>query len=157
MGDFCGTGHADIAAWNPATGDWIVGHDDGAGLVAKPFGTWPAGKTWKCVQAGQFGDGHHAGLAAVDGATGELNIAVSDGQRFTTRQYPGHAALADRFYVGAFSGSPRDDLLGIAADGQIWVGKFEANGELRFQSWGRWPDADRLTDFRAVGFWPEHR
>jgi hypothetical protein len=157
VGDFCGSGHADIAAWNPATGDWIVGHDAGAGLVAKPFGTWPARKTWKCIQVGQFGDGRYAGLAAVDSATDEVNIAVSDGQRFTTRQYPGHAALADQFFVGPFSGGPRDELVGIATDGQLWVGKFQPDGELRFESWGRWPDADRLTDFRAVGFWPEHR
>jgi hypothetical protein len=155
VGDFRGTGRSDVAAWNPATGGWTVGYHDGDELVAVPFGAWPVGKNWKCVQAGQFGDGHHAGLAAVDSSTGELNIAASDGRQFTTRQYPGHAATADRFYVGAFTGGPRDELLGIADDGQLWVGKLESNGELHFESWGQWPDSRRLTGFRPVGVWPE--
>jgi hypothetical protein len=155
--DFCGTGQADVAAWDPATGSWTVGRHNGNRLVAKPFGTWQPGKTWKCVRAGKFGAGPHAGLAAIDGVTGELNIAVSDGRQFTTRRYPGHAALAEQFYVGAFSGQLRDELLGVAADGELWVGTFQTDGGLQFKSWGRWPDRNRFTDFRSVGFWPGHQ
>jgi hypothetical protein len=153
VGDFCGSGKASIAACDPATGDWTVGENNGSQLVAKPFGKWQPGKNWKCVQAGQFGDGRHAGLAAVDGDSGKLNVAVSDGTQFTTRQYAAPAAFADHFYVGAFSGGPRDELLEIASDGLLWVGKFGADGELHFEAWGRWPDANRLTDFRPAGFW----
>ena len=155
VGDFCGTGQADVAAWDPATGGWTVGHNENDHLVAKSFGNWPVGKTWKCVQSGRFGDGRFSGLVAIDGSSGELLIATSDGSKFTTRRYVRHAAFADHFFVGAFSGGARDDLLGIAADGQLSVGKLDANGELRFEPWGRWPDANRLTDFTAVGFWPE--
>jgi hypothetical protein len=157
IGDFCGTGQADVAAWDPKTGDWTVGRNEGERLVAKPFGKWPAGKNFRCVHAGQFGDGRHAGIAAVDVNTAELNVAVSDGAQFTTRQYPGQPALENHFFVGAFSGGPRDELLGIASDGQLWVGKFDATGQLRFETWGRWPDADRLTDFRAAGFLTERQ
>jgi hypothetical protein len=163
--DFCGTGHAAVAAWDPASGNWTVGHDEARRLIAKPFGKWEPGKNWKCVATGRFGKGSAAGIAALDATTGQICVADSDGQRFTTHRYPGHPAMTERFYVGAFSGKACDELLGIAADGQLWVGKFadgsagedkSSGGTLRFSSWGRWPDFERLTDFRTISYWPEN-
>lgn len=153
--EFRGTGHADVAAWDPASGEWTVGGQQGNKFVAMPFGKWSPTGAWKCVQAGQFGDRSHVGLAALDAKTGKLAVAVSDGQKFTTREYPGHDGFSKEFFVGTFSGGPRDELLGIGADGQLWVGQFGADGQLSFRSWGRWPNVGQFTDFCSLGCWPE--
>ena len=157
-GDFRGTGHVDVAAWDAKSGVWMVGHAEGGRLAAKPFGKWASEKNWKCVRTGQFGDGRHAGIAAVDRATGEICVAFSDGRQFILRRFPGRPAFAERFFVGDFSGRDRDELLGVAADGQLWVGRFEGGdwsaSELKFQSWGRWPNPGQLGDFQTAGFWP---
>ncbi len=153
--DFRGTGHAAVAAWNPVSGEWTLGGQQDGKFIMTPFGKWPTAATWKCVQAGQFGDQSHAGLAALDARTGKLAIAVSDGQKFTTREYPGHDGFSRQFFTGTFSGGPHDELLGIAADGELWVGQIAADGQLKFRSWARWPNANQFSDFCTLGCWPE--
>lgn len=152
--DFCGSGRTDVAAWNPATGDWTLGRDDGDRLIERRFGNWPTGKQWSCVQAGRFGDGRRVGLAGLDAGSHQIAIAACDGQQFHTRYYSAIAAMDKQMIVGTFSGGPRDELLAVAADRTIWVGKLDADGELHFASWGRWPNREPLSDFHSLDCWP---
>jgi hypothetical protein len=154
-GDFYGNGRAAIAAWNPRNGQWTVARFEGNKWIAESFGNSESADNWRCVQVARFGANHDAGLIAIDAKTGELVFASSDGKRFSTRKFAAPEAFHKQFYVGAFSGGPRDELLGIAKNGALWIAKLDSHDKMHFALWGRWPECDRYTNFQTVGFWPD--
>ncbi len=153
-GDFYGTGHAAVAAWNATSEDWHVGRCDAQSLTVQYFADGPSAGDCQSIQAGRFDGGRATGFAALDARTGDVVISTSDGQHFTTRRYPGHPSLAQHMFVGDFAGLGRDQLLGLDADGKLWLGTLDSTG-LKFEPRGCWPDADHCADFRVIGFWPQ--
>jgi hypothetical protein len=150
--DFSGDGRTDVAAWNPCSGQWEVGVSDGKRFDFRRAGNWPADVDWQHVQTGRFGKDGRRGIIGLDKKSQRLAIAEFDGQRFTTRYLPTHEALDDHLFVGRFSGGDRDDIAGLTKNHDIWVGTLEGDS-IRYDKWGAWPDAERLVDYRVIGFW----
>ncbi len=141
-----------MAAWNPSSGQWEVGVSDGKQFDFRRAGDWPVDVDWQHVQTGRFGKDDRRGIIGLDKKSQRLAIAEFDGQRFTTRYLPTHEALDDHLFVGRFSGGDRDDIAELTKNHDIWVGTLQGDS-IRYDKWGAWPDAERLVDYRVIGFW----
>src|SRR5207245_1858836 len=121
-GDCNGDGASDIAARDPATGNWWIGVSNGSAFTTSLWATWSTGVTWVDVKVGDFnGDGK----ADIVGRALELGtwwVGLSTGSAFSTTQWAAWSTKATwvDVQVGAFNGDGNADMTARYKEGGIW-------------------------------------
>jgi RHS repeat-associated protein len=123
-GDFNGDGKTDVAGFDPATGNWMVGLSNGAsGFTTQTWATWSAATDWTNIVVGDFNGDGLTDIAARNAATGMWSVAISNGSSFTTTTW-GSWNSGDTYQnvvVGDFNGDGRDDIAGWDETAGTWI------------------------------------
>ena len=101
VGDFDADRRADIAARDPASGQWTVSRGSSAAFTTSVFGGLPAATTWKGFVAGDFNGDGRTDLAAQNVVNGNWRMLPSTGAAFGQSQVIGSTP------VGGDRASPR--------------------------------------------------
>jgi hypothetical protein len=112
-GDFDGNGSADLAARDPASGEWWVSRSTDIGFVTTRFAARSA--PWSECFVGDFNADGRSDLAGRNPLTGRWRVFTSEGDRFAAGRVFGtwtpDVAWADAT-IGDVDGDGRSDLLG---------------------------------------------
>ncbi len=123
-GDFNGDGKTDVAGFDPATGNWLVGLSNGAfGFATQTWATWSTSTVWTNIAVGDFNGDGLTDIAARNAATGSWSVAMSNGASFTTTTW-GSWNSSDTYQnieVGDFNGDGRDDIAAWNETTGSWI------------------------------------
>jgi hypothetical protein len=112
-GDFDGNGSADLAARDPASGEWWMSRSTDIGFVTTRFAARSA--PWSECFVGDFNADGRSDLAGRNPLTGRWRVFTSEGDRFAAGRVFGtwtpDVAWADAT-IGDVDGDGRSDLLG---------------------------------------------
>lgn len=139
VGDFNGDGLTDVAGWDPITGQWGVGVNQGDTLASQTWGSWNPASGWQDVLVGDFnGDGRDD--IAGRRSSGYWSVLVSNGNSFSDTDWGGRWSNSRPWYdvqVGDFNGDGRDDIAGRNDVGAWFVALGSANGftSTHFDTW----------------------
>jgi hypothetical protein len=128
IADFNGDGRADIAEFNPKSGEWIVSLSDGTRLVASRWGTWDSAVAWQHLVAADFDGNGKSDVAGFSPANGEWRVGLSDGQNLKSRPAGVWPADADWKQVTTVrvSGGARRGIVAVDAKShRIAIAEFD--------------------------------
>jgi hypothetical protein len=150
-GDFSGSGSADVAGLDPATGQWWVSTSNGQSSV---WGSWAPNAHWTNVMVGDFNGDGKADVVGRDASTGQWWVSLSTGGSFVTAPWgtwSTGATWAD-MRIGDFTGDGKADIAGRwLQGGQWWIAQSTGSG-FNSSLWASWSTAVSWVDVQVADF-----
>jgi hypothetical protein len=150
-GNFSGNGTADLAGFDPQTGQWWVSVTNGTTSV---WANWSPAVHWTNVMVGDFNGDGKADIIGREPTTGNWWLGLSTGTSFVTSYWGTwnpRVTWAD-VKVGDFTGDGKDDIIGrVLQTGQWWVGK-STGSSLANSLWATWSTAVTWVDMKVADF-----
>jgi hypothetical protein len=121
-GDFNGDGRTDIAAFDAATGVWIVGLSKGSKFSFSTWATWQSSVTWTDIRVGDFNGDGKADISGRVLSTGQWWVSLSNGSSFSTNLWATWSSAVTwvDVQVGDFNGDGSSDMAGLDSSGGNW-------------------------------------
>jgi RHS repeat-associated protein len=154
VGDFNGSGLADIAAYDPASGVWYVAESNGSSFTTTTWATWNSGHTYQNVEVGDFNGAGRDDISAWDQTAGTWIVAASTGVSFSTGTWGQGTAGAswEAVVVGDFNGDGRDDIAALNGSTGAWNVELSNGNYFNNSIWGYWNSSVAWTNVQAADF-----
>jgi RHS repeat-associated protein len=154
VGDFNGSGLADIAAYDAASGTWYVAISNGSSFTTTTWATWNSSHTYQDVEVGDFNGDGRDDISSWDQTAGAWIVATSSGVSFSTSTWgQGNAGTSwEAVVVGDFNGDGRDDIAALNGSTGAWNVELSNGNYFNDSIWGYWNSSVAWTNVYAADF-----